>query len=135
RDIVGIAGIILADRPLAPRADRLGAGDDPGKRRAQSLVEPFPESARVGLGGRSGFGLGGGATDRGRGAAEAGEAAEAIDQGHARKPVAPAAAAAKLGLLILEPALLGERGEDWECPFLILDQAEQRGELRPDQLR
>ncbi len=49
-DVAGIAGIIVADRPLALGADRLGAGDDPGERRPQRLVEPLAERARLGLG-------------------------------------------------------------------------------------
>src|SRR3546814_6199594 len=45
--VVGIAGIVAAERPVGLRADRLGIGDDVIERDTQSLVQPFAESGRI----------------------------------------------------------------------------------------
>ena len=111
-DVAGIAGIIAAQRPFRLGAQPLGIVDDMGERRAQRLVEPLAEGgdsrAATAAGGAGAAALGAQADG---GAAKAGEAAHAVDQGHAGQQIAALAAGAQLGDLAFEAAMLGERGE------------------------
>jgi hypothetical protein len=76
--------------------------------RPKRLVETLAEGAGLRRGrGRRRHG-GDFRRERGGGAAEAGEAAGAVDQRDSGQAVAAAAAAAQLGELAVEPALLGQ---------------------------
>ena len=134
-DVVGIAGIIAAERALGLGAEALGIVDDMGQRRAQSLIEALAER---GAGARrerlrrsllhwDGFGL------RDRRTAEPCEIAAAVDQGDAGEAVAGQAATAQLDGLAVKAAMLGQSGQDRQAAVRIFEEAEQAGELLADE--